>query len=54
MESNAEGLAKARAGGYAYIMESPAAEYAINQDCNLMLVGELFKQTYYAVGIRKG
>ena len=54
MKSNAEGLARAKSGGYAYIMESPAAEYAANQDCNLMLVGELFKPTFYAIGVRKG
>ena len=33
---------------YAYILESPRAEFEVNQDCSLVTIGEHFKTGFYA------
>ena len=45
-----EGFERVRLGDYAFISESPVAEYQVNQGCDLVLVGKPFRTTYYAFG----
>ena len=45
VEDNAAGLEKARQGGFAMVLESATAEYAVNQDCSLIIIGDPFRQT---------
>ena len=53
MDTNLEGLNKVNAGGFAFFMESAAAEYEIAKNCELELVGDLLNSVYYSFGVRK-
>ena len=44
---NRNGLGRAL-NKYAYIIESPYAEFEINRNCNLVTIGEHFRIGYYA------
>ena len=45
-----EGFERARLGNYAFISESPTAEYQVNQGCDLVVVGKPFRTSYFAFG----
>ena len=50
VSGNVEGYARVKLGNYAFISESPAAEYQVNQGCDLVVVGKPFKTSYYGFG----
>ena len=46
---NTEGIERVRQDAkFAFILESPMAEFEVNRDCNLITVGDHFKIGYYA------
>jgi len=49
-----EGLQRARAGDYAFIMEGLSAKYAVNRrPCDLVTVGEQFGSRSYGLAVPK-
>ena len=49
MSLNKDGVERVQQDNkYAYIMESPYAEYEVNRNCNLVTIGEHFRIGYYA------
>ena len=49
VENNQEGLERARQGGYAMVLESATAEYTVNQDCSLIIIGDPFRQDLFTM-----
>ena len=55
MVSNAvKGIERAKQGKYAYITESQIGEFEVNKDCDLIIVGERFRTTYFAFAFPRG
>ena len=38
---------------YAFIMESPMAEYEVNTDCSLVTIGDYFRTGYYGFAFQR-
>lgn len=51
VRSNQEGVARVKAGGYAFFMESPSIEYIVQRDCDLVQVGGLLNSKNYGLAI---
>ncbi|XP_061176808.1 glutamate receptor ionotropic, kainate 2-like isoform X2 [Saccostrea echinata] len=49
-----EGVAKVKAGNYAYLMESTSIEYEVQQNCDLMQVGGLLDSKGFGVATPMG
>ena len=55
MEGNKEGIERVlRDVNYAHILESPAADFEVNRNCNLVTIGDHFKIGYYAFAFQNG
>ena len=54
VNSSAEGIARVKAGGYAFLMESTMIEYRVQRDCDLMQVGGLLDSKGYGIGLPRG
>ena len=54
MMATAEGIEKAKQGNYAYITESQIGEYAVNKDCDLIIVGDHFRSTHFSFAFPRG
>ena len=54
MMATAKGIERAKQGKYAYITESQIGEYEVNKDCNLIIVGERFRETHFAFAFPRG
>merc|ERR1719500_1160395 len=52
--SNAAGVARVRAGGYAYFLESSSAEYHTSTDCGLVTVGGLLDSKGHGIVLPQG
>lgn len=53
VRNSQEGVARVKAGGYAFFMESPSIEYAIERDCELYQVGGLLNSKGYGLAVAK-
>lgn len=54
VSSNHEGIERVLSKDYAYLMESPLIDYAIQKDCNLTQVGGLLDSKGYGIATQKG
>ena len=54
VDSNEEGIRKVLGGNYAFILESPNAEFRVNTDCDLLTIGQPFLARDYALGFPLG
>ncbi|CAD5211404.1 unnamed protein product [Bursaphelenchus okinawaensis] len=54
VNSSKEGIARVKAGSYAYMMESIMIEYQKGQDCDLETIGGLLDSKGYGVAVPKG
>jgi ionotropic glutamate receptor len=54
VEENGDGVTKAAAGGYAFLMESTTIEYITQRKCNLVPVGDKLDQKGYGIAMKKG
>jgi ABC-type amino acid transport substrate-binding protein len=52
--SNAAGVSRVRAGGYAYFLESSSAEYHTSTDCGLVTVGGLLDSKGHGIVLPQG
>ena len=53
VRSNNEGVDRVKAGGYAFLLESPTLEYKVERDCDLYQVGGLLDNKGYGIGVGK-
>ena len=52
---NTEGIERVRKEGkFAFILESPTAEFEVNRNCTLVTIGSHFKIGYYAFAFQNG
>ncbi|VDO43362.1 unnamed protein product [Haemonchus placei] len=49
-----EGIARVKAGNYAYMMESSMVEYYMERDCQLQSIGGLLDSKGYGIALPKG
>ncbi|VDK68151.1 unnamed protein product [Anisakis simplex] len=54
VNSSREGIARAKAGNYAYMMESSMLEYYMARDCQLQAIGGLLDSKGYGIALPKG
>ncbi|CAI5443721.1 unnamed protein product [Caenorhabditis angaria] len=54
VNSSREGIARVKAGGYAYMMESSMLEYYLERDCELQSIGGLLDSKGYGIALPKG
>uniref|UniRef100_A0A915B0N1 Ionotropic glutamate receptor C-terminal domain-containing protein n=2 Tax=Parascaris univalens TaxID=6257 RepID=A0A915B0N1_PARUN len=54
VNSSREGIARAKAGNYAYLMESSMLEYYMERDCQLQRIGGLLDSKGYGIALPKG
>uniref|UniRef100_A0A1I8ARD8 Glutamate receptor n=1 Tax=Steinernema glaseri TaxID=37863 RepID=A0A1I8ARD8_9BILA len=54
VNSSREGIARVKAGNYAYMMESSMLEYYIERDCELQSIGGLLDSKGYGIALPKG
>ncbi|CAD6191761.1 unnamed protein product [Caenorhabditis auriculariae] len=54
VNSSKEGIARVKAGGYAYMMESSMLEYYLERDCELQRIGGLLDSKGYGIALPKG
>lgn len=54
VESVEEGMAKVKAGGYAFILESTTLKYMLKNDCDLIQIGDLFDDKGYGIAAPHG
>uniref|UniRef100_A0A914H070 Uncharacterized protein n=1 Tax=Globodera rostochiensis TaxID=31243 RepID=A0A914H070_GLORO len=54
VNSSREGIARVKAGNYAYMMESTMLEYWIGEDCQLQTIGGLLDSKGYGIALPKG
>ena len=52
--SNEEGIERVLSKDYAYLMESPMIDYAIQKDCNLTQIGGLLDSKGYGIATQLG
>jgi ionotropic glutamate receptor len=52
--SNEEGIQRVLNMDYAYLMESPLIDYAIQQNCNLTQIGGLLDSKGYGIATQQG
>lgn len=51
--NNEDGLARAKNGTYAFLMESSSIEYIIERNCNVTQIGGLLDDKGYGIAMRK-
>ncbi|VDM59359.1 unnamed protein product [Angiostrongylus costaricensis] len=54
VNSSKEGIARVKAGNYAYMMESSMLEYYMERDCHLQRIGGLLDSKGYGIALPKG
>ncbi|KAH9381582.1 hypothetical protein HPB48_005273 [Haemaphysalis longicornis] len=54
VSSNAEGVARVEAGGYAFLMESTSIEYVVQRRCQLTQIGGLLDSKGYGIATPLG
>ena len=54
VSSNEEGIERVLHKDYAYLMESPLIDYAIQKDCNLTQIGGLLDSKGYGIATQLG
>nr|CDJ91574.1 Glutamate receptor and Ionotropic glutamate receptor domain containing protein [Haemonchus contortus] len=54
VNSSKEGIARVKAGNYAYMMESSMVEYYMERDCQLQSIGGLLDSKGYGIALPKG
>uniref|UniRef100_A0AC35U4L6 PBPe domain-containing protein n=1 Tax=Rhabditophanes sp. KR3021 TaxID=114890 RepID=A0AC35U4L6_9BILA len=54
VNSSKEGIARVKAGNYAYMMESSMLEYYMEKDCQLQTIGGLLDSKGYGIALPKG
>lgn len=54
VDSNDDGVAKAKQGGYAFLMESSTIEYVEQRICEVSQVGDKLDQKGYGIAMKKG
>jgi glutamate receptor, ionotropic, invertebrate len=54
VQSAEEGIAKVKAGGYAFILESTTLQYIRNRDCELIQIGDLLDDKGYGIAAPSG
>ncbi len=54
VNSNEEGISRVLNKDYAYLMESPLIDYAIQKDCNLTQIGGLLDSKGYGIATQLG
>jgi hypothetical protein len=54
VKSNQEGIDRAKAESYAFLMESTSIEYVIQRECNLTQIGGLLDNKGYGIGLPEG
>ncbi|VDM39330.1 unnamed protein product [Toxocara canis] len=54
VNSSREGIARAKGGNYAYMMESSMLEYYMERDCQLQRIGGLLDSKGYGIALPKG
>lgn len=54
VNSSKEGIARVKAGNYAYMMESSMLEYYMERDCQLQSIGGLLDSKGYGIALPKG
>uniref|UniRef100_A0A0N5C5R2 PBPe domain-containing protein n=1 Tax=Strongyloides papillosus TaxID=174720 RepID=A0A0N5C5R2_STREA len=54
VNSSKEGIARVKAGNYAYMMESSMLEYYMEKDCELQTIGGLLDSKGYGIALPKG
>ncbi|KAF8362438.1 glr-4 [Pristionchus pacificus] len=54
VNSSKEGIARVKAGNYAYMMESTMLEYYMERDCQLQSIGGLLDSKGYGIALPKG
>ena len=54
VSSNEEGISRVLNKDYAYLMESPLIDYAIQKDCNLTQIGGLLDSKGYGIATQLG
>ncbi|WKX93524.1 hypothetical protein Q1695_011082 [Nippostrongylus brasiliensis] len=54
VNSSKEGIARVKAGNYAYMMESSMLEYHMERDCDLQSIGGLLDSKGYGIALPKG
>ncbi|CAI4221432.1 unnamed protein product [Auanema sp. JU1783] len=54
VNSSKEGIARVKAGNYAYMMESSMLEYYMERDCELQSIGGLLDSKGYGIALPKG
>lgn len=54
VNSSKEGIARVKAGSYAYMMESSMLEYYMERDCQLQSIGGLLDSKGYGIALPKG
>lgn len=50
-DSNEDGIARVKLGGYAFFMESASIEYTTQKECDLTKVGDLLDSKAYGIGM---
>ncbi|CAN7982503.1 unnamed protein product [Ixodes pacificus] len=53
-DSNADGVSRVQAGGYAFLMESTTIEYVVERNCQLTQVGGLLDSKGYGIAMPAG
>jgi hypothetical protein len=54
VNNSKEGIARVKAGNYAYLMESTMLEYYAERDCELTQIGGLIDSKGYGIALKKG
>ena len=54
VNSNEEGIQRVLSRDYAYLMEQPSIDYAIQQNCNLTQIGGLIDSKSYGIATQPG
>ncbi|KAG0417616.1 hypothetical protein HPB47_005466, partial [Ixodes persulcatus] len=54
VDSNADGVSRVQAGGYAFLMESTTIEYVVERHCQLTQVGGLLDSKGYGIAMPAG
>jgi len=54
VKSNQEGIDRAKAESYAFLMESTSIEYVVQRECTLTQIGGLLDNKGYGIGLPEG
>ncbi len=54
VKNNQEGIDRAKAESYAFLMESTSIEYVVQRECTLTQIGGLLDNKGYGIGLPEG